>query len=131
MEDYLHRFGDMLDQLDYSPLEVSLPLEGFMRHPSAIDLQIFRGSYFEDEVYGGRKELNIEQFLLDQVRTLDCASTLAAVQSPPPPSDPSFVDVITPKPQWLRAIIWLLVDFDSFKARLKLNLNRIFKRFVR
>lgn len=131
VEDYLHRFGDMLDQLDYSPLEVSLPLEGFMRHPSAIDLQIFRGSYFEDEVYGGRKELNIEQFLLDQVRTLDCASTLAAVQSPPPPSDPSFVDVITPKPQWLRAIIWLLVDFDSFKARLKLNLNRIFKRFVR
>lgn len=131
VEDYLSRFGDLLDQLDYSPLEVSLPLESFMRHPSPVDLQIFRCSYFEDEVYGGRRELNIEQFLRDQVRTFDSVSALAVAHPPVMQPEPSFVDVITPKPQWLRAIIWLLVDFDSFKERLKLNLSRLRKRFRR
>ncbi len=126
VEDYLSRFGDMLDQLDFSPLEVSLPLESFMRHPSDRDLQIFRGSYFEDEVYGGRKELNIEQFLREQTRNFDRVSTLAPEDMPIREPEPSLIEVLTPKPQWLRAIVWLLVDFDSFKARLKLNWSRLF-----
>lgn len=127
VSDYLHRFSEILDHLDYSPLEVSLPLEGFMRHPSAADLQIFRGSYFEDEVYGGRTELNIEEFLRNQTHQLDMVSV--PLHGPAPVENgPSFLDVITPKPQWIRAIIWLLVDFKSFKDRLKLNLIRIFRK---
>ena len=128
MEDYLSRFGDILDRLDYSPLEVSLPLESFMRHPTALDLRIFRGSYFEDEVYGGRRELNIEQFLREQTNALDKISTLPEADTVFRPLEPSFLEVITPKPQWLRAIVWLLVDFDSFKERLRSNLKRIFNR---
>jgi len=127
VSDYLQRFSDILEDLDYSALEVSLPLEGFMRHPSAADLQIFCGSYFEDEVYGGRTELNIEEFLRNQTEQLDCVSVQPHA-SAPIDNGPSFIDVITPKPQWLRAIIWLLVDFKSFKDRLKLNLTRIFKK---
>lgn len=128
MEDYLSRFGDMLDQLDFSPLEVSLPLESFMRHPTALDLQIFRSSYFEDEVYGGRQELNIEQFLREQAHSLDRISTLPEADAVVRPMEPTFLEVITPKPQWLRAIIWLLVDFNSFRERLRKNLNRLFGR---
>lgn len=128
MEDYLSRFGDILDQLDYSPVEVSLPLESFMRHPTALDLRIFRSSYFEDEVYGGRRELNIEQFLREQTNSLDRISALPEADAVVRPMEPTFLEVITPKPQWLRAIIWLLVDFDSFKRRLRSNLDRIFKK---
>lgn len=128
VEDYMIRFGDILDQLDFSPIEVSLPLESFMRHPTALDLQIFRGSYFEDEVYGGRRELNIEQFLRDQTNALDRISSLPEQDAVIRPIEPSFLEVITPKPQWLRAIIWLLVDFDSFRERLRKNLARIFGR---
>ena len=97
-----------------------------MRHPTALDLQIFRSSYFEDEVYGGRQELNIEQFLREQTNSLDRISTLPEADAVVRPMEPTFLEVITPKPQWLRAIIWLLVDFNSFRERLRKNLNRLF-----
>ena len=132
VEDYLKYFGDMMEHMDYSPVEVSLPLEEYMRHSSAVDLKIFGGSYFEDEVYGGCRELNIEDFLRDQTCRLNGS---AAVQQPAPVFVPveqekiwnrRLMDVLEPKSKLVRAIVWLLIDFDSFKDRLKFNLKLIF-----
>ena len=134
VEDYLKRFGDVMAHLDYSPVEASLPLEEYMRHPAGVDLKIFGGSYFEDEVYGGRTELNIEDFLRDQTYRLDQASSKDPSVPTFVPTEPvqiwnrTLVDVMEPKSKLIRAILWLLIDFESFKDRLKFNLKQIFKK---
>lgn len=129
MEDYLSRFGDWLDVLDYSPIEVSLPLEGYMRHFSDMDIRIFGGSYFEDEVYGGRAELNIEQFIRNQTRQLD--GDAAAATAPIAPNslhDRTLREILSTKPPLIRAALWLFIDFDGFRQRVVSNLKRIFRK---
>ena len=131
MEDYLSRFSDFLEHLDYAPLEVSLPLEGFMRHFAHDDLRIFGCSYFEDEVYGGQTELNIEDFLRQQNHSMNLAlnaSAEAAAIPMNPMESETLMDVMNAKPQWLRAILWMFIDFDVFKERLKLNIKRLCKK---
>lgn len=129
MEDYLSRFGDWLDVLDYSPIEVSLPLEGYMRHFSDMDIRIFGGSYFEDEVYGGRAELNIEQFIRNQTRQLDGdAAAATAPIAPDSLHDRTLREILSTKPPLIRAALWLFIDFDGFRQRVVSNLKRIFRK---
>lgn len=128
MEDYLSRFGAYLKWMDYSPVEVSLPLEGFMRHHGDADLRIFSGSWFEDEVYGGRAELNIEQFIRSQTRHLDGVSIVTPAIAPGSVLDSSLREIMNSKSPVIRAFLWLFIDFDSFKNRVILNLKRIFRK---
>ena len=52
VKDFMSLFGKYKDVIDYSGQEVSMPFEGFLRHPNKTDLHIFSESYFEDKVYG-------------------------------------------------------------------------------
>jgi HAD hydrolase, family IA, variant 1 len=47
-------------------IELSLPFEGFARNAKEMDLQIFRSSFFEDEVWGGSRKINIADFIRNQ-----------------------------------------------------------------
>ena len=127
MEDYLSRFGAYLKWMDYSPVEASLPLEGFMRHHSDADIRIFSGSLFEDEVYGGCAALNIEQFIRNQTRHLDGIGAAGPSITPGSVLDSTLREIMNAKRPAIRAFLWLLIDFDSFKKRVIHNLKRIFR----
>lgn len=50
--------------------EVSLPLEGFLRYASEEDLKMFGEVKFDDAVYGGEKEMNMERMIRDRLKWL-------------------------------------------------------------
>jgi len=83
VRDYTERFGN---GLSYSPQQVSMPFEGFLRCALPADHRIFEGSYFEDDVYGGNSHIGIYDLARKQVDVLDPpAPKPLAIPSPPPP----------------------------------------------
>lgn len=63
-------FADYMDFITYKSYEVSLPFEAFLRMPKGKDIQVFEGSYFEDNVYGRQDAINISSFMQNQYRIL-------------------------------------------------------------
>ena len=66
LDDFYERFADHADAVTFSPQEVSLPLEGFLRFSSRMDRHIFGACYGEDQVYSARSCFNMEDFLKGQ-----------------------------------------------------------------
>lgn len=66
LDDFYGRFAEAGDAVAFSPQEVSLPLEGFLRFSSRMDRQMFRACYGEDQVYSARSCFNMEDFLAGQ-----------------------------------------------------------------
>lgn len=69
LDDFYERFADAADAADavtFSPQEVSLPLEGFLRFSSRMDRHMFSACYGEDQVYSARSCFNMEDFLAGQ-----------------------------------------------------------------
>ncbi len=66
-EDFYKLYGGSLRDLPFKSLEVSLPFEGFLRHASNEDMKIFDESFFEDEVYGGHKEISVKALAMQQM----------------------------------------------------------------
>lgn len=62
-DDFISIFGAERELLPIKPAEISLPYEGFIRFSSDVDLKIFSGSFFEDEVWGGAERINIAGFV--------------------------------------------------------------------
>ncbi len=119
MEDFLGWFAPVLPAMDYSAQCVSLPFEGFLRCCSNSDLRIFHASYFEDEVYGANSEIQIDQFIRQQKFYADSGlrpKETAAVQSPEYENN-TFRDILETKRPFVRAALWMLVDFKQFSLR--------------
>ena len=131
VEDYMSRFGDFLDVMDYSAQEVSLPLEGFMRNFAAVDLKIFGASFFEDEVYGGVKQINVESILhahTDALNGITTANSAREVLSGEKTGShmskwDAFESLMYSKPPFVRALVWMLLDFDLFKKKIRNKLK--------
>lgn len=72
--DFLKKFyGLYRDEIDYVTFkshEVSLPFEAFLRYATKIDLEMFREVKFEDAVYGGQVEMNMERMIHDCLKWL-------------------------------------------------------------
>ncbi len=66
LDDFYERFADAADAVTFSPQEVSLPLEGFLRFSSRMDRHMFSACYGEDQVYSARSCFNMEDFLAGQ-----------------------------------------------------------------
>ena len=64
--DFCRIMGEYRNQISIKPQEVSLPYEGFIRFASEMDLKVFSGSFFEDEVWGGANRINIANFIQSQ-----------------------------------------------------------------
>lgn len=84
VRDYTERFGN---GLPYSPQQVSMPFESFLRCALPADHRMFEGSYFEDDVYGGCSKIGIYALTRRQVDALDPPAPKAPV-IPPPPAPP-------------------------------------------
>ena len=133
VEDFMSQFGDNLEAMDYSAHEVSLPFEGFLRNFSTVDLKIFGASYFEDEVYGGKTQINVEAFLQAQTNELNgvvaenfAKSILSGENSGAHISMwDAFEYLMCRRPLLIRALVWLLLDFDLFKKKMKNNLKSL------
>ncbi len=63
VRDFTHTFLEYEAYLPYSPFDVSMPFEGYLRRLSDADRKIYGASYFEDLVYGASRNINIDEFL--------------------------------------------------------------------
>ncbi|MBY0011671.1 glycosyltransferase [Paenibacillus typhae] len=70
IQDYTDYFHEYFDYLPFKNYEVSLPFEAFLRIPKPRDLQIFEGSYFEDNVYGRQNAINIAKHMENQYKIM-------------------------------------------------------------
>lgn len=66
VNDFIGIFGKYIEQIPIKSQEISLPYEGFIRFANNTDIQIFSGSFFEDEVWGGANRINIADFIKNQ-----------------------------------------------------------------
>lgn len=111
--------------MDFSSIEASYPFEGLMKGASLTDLQIFRASYFEDDVWGAQKFINIEDYLRQQLAELnrkEKAETAAAESGEI--RQETILELMNRKSKLVRALLWLLIDPRKFKEKARKNLCR-------
>ncbi len=116
--------------MEYSPQEVSLPFEGFLRQPGEADLHVFSASYSEDLVFGAREKINIEQFFRQDLtargwrvekekEARDKKPEVVMVPAEISPQDMKILNTVNKSAQWKRGIMWLLMDKKFFVKKLK------------
>lgn len=126
VEDYMREFEGFYDELDFSPIEASLPYEGFIRQPSCVDLHIFSASYFEDEVWGASDDINIEQFLKEQTNKLnEKHADLEAFKKIY--QNDTFMEIMNKKSKPARALLWAIAEPGRLKEKTKINIKRILR----
>jgi haloacid dehalogenase superfamily, subfamily IA, variant 1 with third motif having Dx(3-4)D or Dx(3-4)E len=59
VEDFMESFKDNTTQMNFDPMQVSLPFEGYLKRGSDFDRRLFGASYFDDFVYGGTEKINV------------------------------------------------------------------------
>lgn len=127
VDDFLCFFGNDLSHTDFSPIEASLPMEGFFRFFTKEDIHIFNASFFEDEVYGGRSLINVESFLCSQSYLNKKKPVMDSTAISETIRQDTFMDMMNGKNQFIRGIIWILVDPATFIKKLRTNINRLMK----
>jgi len=70
ISEFCNNFAGYMDFITFKSYEVSLPFEAFLRIPKDKDIQIFEGSYFEDNVYGRKDAINIASFMENQYNSM-------------------------------------------------------------
>lgn len=63
VQDFYDNFGEVLEYIPYKSIEVSLPLEGFLRFSEEGDRSIFYLVNFGDKVYGGENSINLKEMI--------------------------------------------------------------------
>ena len=84
VREYRELFGDYKDLMQCSGLICSLPFEGWLRHMTVADRRLFAVSEFEDLVYGGGRQINVEALSERQQREADLEEAGMAVPAPVP-----------------------------------------------
>lgn len=136
-EQFMLNFSEYPVVKDFSPYEVSIPFEGFLRRPSKNDMHIFSASYFEDLVYGACDSINIETFAMQNLaeagwipKTKAEINAETVSQKKLSEYDENIINMINHSSQWKRAFIWILLDWKFFKEKLRLNIQRLMKRRI-
>lgn len=131
ISDFMETYEGYLDLVDYSPQEVSLPFEGFLRNPGESDLHIFSESYFEDLVYGAKRKIRIEDFVRHQIYELNKHSGEFTVASEKTGlSYDGMMDILNRHSKTERALLLLILDRKLFVDKLKKNFRKILKRSI-
>lgn len=138
-EEFLTTFSKFMNEIDYSPEEVSYPFEGFLMNPCEMDMHIFSASYFEDMVFGGNCSINIEQFAKQVLnnkgvilRTNLLEIPVTSITDNEESTDlgmedteaKDIMDIINRSSQYRRAIAWVVLDLPFFINKLKINVKR-------
>ena len=106
-----------------------------MRNFAAADLKIFGASFFEDEVYGGVKQINVESILHAQTDALNGITTANSARDVLNGEKTgsymskwdAFDSLMYRRPRFVRALIWMLLDFDLFKKKARNKLKKFVK----
>lgn len=125
VEDFISEFGKELPLIQFKSVEVSFPYEGFLRFANATDLHIFKGSFFEDEVWGGAKRINIAQFIEEQLDSYNFLNNTSLVQS-----KIIYNDILQGKSKWIKALVYFLIDKNKLKKKLLDVFIRVNTRFL-
>lgn len=132
IHDFVSTFDGFMKCMDYSQEDVSMPFEGFLRFPNAQDMHIFSSSFFEDVVFGGRAEINIEAFAMDNLARLGWPRKEVTIQpeieNTRNPDEIRITNLIHGSSQLKRGIIWIILDWAFFSEKLKINIKRLFNR---
>lgn len=127
VKDYLESFKGHYEELDFSPIEASLPFEGFIRQPTCMDLHIFSASFFEDEVWGAKADINIEEFLRNQTNSLNenspCFNESGKIYQ-----NDTFMELMNKKSKLTRALLWTLAEPKKLKEKTIINIKRVLKK---
>lgn len=123
VKDFMALFGKYKGVIDYSEYEVSMPFEGFLRHPNKSDLHIFSESYFEDKVYGACTHINVESFVNRAIDDMEQRKSREDFWEVDDTLQHSMYDIMNRNAKWKRAIIWLLIEPAKFLEKLKINIK--------
>ena len=140
VKEFVDRFHDFPDVLDFSGEEVSMPFEGLLRCPDPADLQVFSASYFEDLVFGAREEINIGNFMKRTLLELDRTEKERSADGarsrtegdenlstiPDTPDAKRILDMVNRSPQVKRGLVWMILDWSFFTEKVKINIKRLF-----
>lgn len=128
VKDFLNTFGMYQNVVDYSEQEVSMPFEGFLRHPNKVDLHIFAESYFEDRVYGARSRINVEKFINQQIDDMDQKKVNGNTSRRNDILQQSMMEIMNSSPKWKRAIMWLMINPSKFVEKIKGNIEFLMRK---
>lgn len=65
--DYCKTFKNVFEVMDCKYTEAVLPFEAFLGISRNLDRKMFAASYFEDKVYGGKDDINVEQLWMQTI----------------------------------------------------------------
>jgi len=122
--EFVEKFTEHMNQIDFSAQEVSLPFEGFLRMPSDMDLHIFSESYFEDMVYGAKKQINIEKFVGQQLYNINLQKEKLQVGEQKLTYD-LLANILNQHSKFVRAILLLIIDRKTFKQKFAKNWRKL------
>ena len=122
VEDFLTAFGDRLDEIPWSPLEVSLPFEEYLRHMTEPDRQLLMPCRSDDYVYGARRSLSLADLMAEIYRNLMPAGEIVRTAEDTPGRS-ALMEVLKYHNKPVRALILAAADRDLFKDKLVWNLK--------
>lgn len=105
-------FGAYAAYIPFRATESSMPFEGYLRNAREVDVRIFAASYFEDFVYGASERINVAQFIHDYY------GRTPASGSETPCTETFFEQKIRDKGKVRRALIFLLLDRETFRGKM-------------
>ena len=59
VDDFMESFKNNTMHMNFDPMQVSLPFEGYLKCGTEFDRRLFSVSYFDDFVYGGSEKINV------------------------------------------------------------------------
>ena len=122
VKDFMHTFGDRLDEIDWSPLEVSLPFEEYLRHMTEPDRALLAACRSDDSVYGGKEVVNIKDLLEEIYRDID-PEEINETESGEPAARTALREVLKYYKKPARAMILAVADRNLFREKLAVNLK--------
>ena len=125
VKEYLERFGNIPEAMDFSPAAVSLPFEGFLRDPSPSEMLLFRDTFLEDSLYGGSSEILLEELFMQKLSSLK--SGTENLLTMPDSSEKDYqLKMLNEHGKPVRAVLLFLTDRDLFLKKLRKNLPVLF-----
>lgn len=124
IQDYMQQLGEYSKYIGFRNHNVSLPYEGYLRCSKEVDRRIFKGSYFEDLVYGAKEHINIYDFINGQY---DISLNQADVRSTGSVGEVDYslmVDrILWGKGKAIKCITYAVFDRKTLKEKVKRKLG--------
>ncbi|MBE5932526.1 MAG: hypothetical protein E7263_03770 [Lachnospiraceae bacterium] len=68
--DFLKHFGEYEEQVSFRNHSAAMPFEAFLRYCSKEDIKMFEGILIDDELWGGRRDIDLKMLMEARLRKL-------------------------------------------------------------